>query len=202
MHHAQLFLGSFLWARTVLPSVCLTQNADVIHYTHDRMGIDQVRRLVYEAYLAPFSGDLRMFVIVFRSITHEAQNALLKLLEEPPKTAQFFVVTSMHTELLPTLRSRLMLMATEESLSDATSKSTCDTFRHMSYAERLATIASRTSEKDDVWFDALMEGLEIYASEKKDAALMADVLMVRQYSASPGASKKMLLEHLALSLPE
>lgn len=200
MHHAQLFLGSFSWARTVLPSSCLTPHEDVLHYSEERLGIDQVRRLVYEAHLAPFSGEVRMFVLVFRSITHEAQNALLKLLEEPPQTAQFFVVTSAHTELLPTLRSRLMLIATEDTAHDTTAKAVCDAFCGMSYAERLATIASRTTAKDDAWVDALMEGLEAYALEKKDAALMADMLMVRQYGASPGASKKMLLEHIALSL--
>ena len=69
--------------------------------------IEQVRHLVGEALSRPFEAKARAFVIdEAHRMTEEAQNALLKSLEEPPLTSHLILVTSAPQALLPTIRSR------------------------------------------------------------------------------------------------
>lgn len=71
------------------------------------IGIDLVRRVIEALSKFPFEGR-RSVVILFEAhlATTEAQNALLKLLEEPPSSAQIILVTEFPDRLLPTVLSR------------------------------------------------------------------------------------------------
>ena len=69
--------------------------------------IEQVRDAVREIAGRPFEGRAR--AVVFDEahlLTEQAQNALLKSLEEPPATSHVFLVTASPQALLPTIRSR------------------------------------------------------------------------------------------------
>jgi DNA polymerase-3 subunit delta' len=73
--------------------------------------VDQVRQLVQELQGSPFEGRGRAVVIDDAHLMNEqAQNALLKSLEEPPATSHVFLVTSAPQALLPTIRSRCQLL--------------------------------------------------------------------------------------------
>ena len=198
MHHAHLILGSWPWALSVLPQDTTTPSVDVLHYvSSERMGILDVRLLTHEAHLLPLVSQQRIFILAYSAITREAQNALLKLCEDPPRTACFYIVCKREAELLPTLRSRLMLFAQEET--DVFSDGSFDSFMNASYRERLASIAEKTAEKDLVWISTCMDECERYASRSADPKQMQDIIQTRMFLESHGASKKMLLEHIALS---
>jgi DNA polymerase-3 subunit delta' len=69
--------------------------------------IEQVRDAVREIAGRPFEGRAR--AVVFDEahlLTEQAQNALLKSLEEPPATSHVFLVSASPQALLPTIRSR------------------------------------------------------------------------------------------------
>jgi DNA polymerase-3 subunit delta' len=69
--------------------------------------IDQVRALQHDLALAPFEGRYRVAIFdQFETATVEAQNALLKTLEEPPDYAVLIVLTADPELLLPTIVSR------------------------------------------------------------------------------------------------
>lgn len=69
--------------------------------------VDAVRRLRNEAYLKPNTADRRVFIIdPADSMNETAQNALLKVLEEPPASAMFILITESAASLLSTVRSR------------------------------------------------------------------------------------------------
>src|SRR5262245_43864888 len=73
--------------------------------------IEQVRQLVSEALARPFEAKARAFVIdEAHRMTEQAQNALLKCLEEPPASTYLVLVTSAPQALLPTIRSRCQQM--------------------------------------------------------------------------------------------
>lgn len=202
MHHALLLLGSFEWALSELPPHLQHEDTDVQHLTGGRMGIDDARALTSAAYQKPLSAPYRYFILGFREYTIEAQNALLKLLEEPPETAQFYIVIENHAKLLPTLLSRLVVEASESSVNEASSvHADARTFMEASYTERLAIILDRTTRKDDVWAERIMDALEVYAEKESHIELMRILTDVRPVFSLPGASKKMILEHLALTLP-
>ncbi len=74
--------------------------------------IEQVREVIREACLRPFSGRGRVFI--FRDadrLTEEAANALLKVLEEPPEGTRFILLTAVPGAVLPTIRSRCQELA-------------------------------------------------------------------------------------------
>jgi DNA polymerase-3 subunit delta' len=70
--------------------------------------VDLIRVFVMEpATMKPTQGRRRVFIIRdAERMNEEAQNALLKTLEEPPGTACLILVTSSASRLLPTIRSR------------------------------------------------------------------------------------------------
>jgi len=196
--HAVLIEASYIEGLTYLPLACRTESPDIVHLSGSRMGIDEVRSLIREAYMTPLYGSERVFVLAYGAFTEEAQNALLKLLEEPPKTARFYIITERPNLLLSTLRSRLVRADVglhEESSFDL------HAFLRLSYGDRLAEIASRAQKKDEVWLTDLMQAIETRAHDSKDASLIRSVLSLKPYFHTPGASKKMILEHLVLLLP-
>ncbi|MFA6947628.1 MAG: hypothetical protein WCQ72_01465 [Eubacteriales bacterium] len=71
------------------------------------IGVDDVRAVKEEAYLSPNELEFKAFVINEAALmTVQAQNALLKLLEEPPDNVYFFLICENAAALLPTVRSR------------------------------------------------------------------------------------------------
>jgi DNA polymerase III subunit delta' len=73
--------------------------------------IEQVRDVVHEISGRPFEGRAR--AVVFDEahlVTEQAQNALLKSLEEPPATSHVLLVTASPQALLPTIRSRCQML--------------------------------------------------------------------------------------------
>jgi DNA polymerase-3 subunit delta' len=73
--------------------------------------IEQIRDVVREVGGRPFEARARAFVIDdAHEMTDQAQNALLKSLEEPPATSHVLLVTSAPQALLPTIRSRCQIL--------------------------------------------------------------------------------------------
>ncbi len=69
--------------------------------------VDQVRDVVERTAYRPFEGRRRVVIVdQADEMLVEAQNALLKTLEEPPSASIFVLVTSRPDVLLPTVRSR------------------------------------------------------------------------------------------------
>ncbi len=72
-----------------------------------KISIDQVREVEHEVSRPPVEGRRRVVLILnAENLTLEAQNALLKVLEEPPEHTVFLLVSSSPTAVLPTIRSR------------------------------------------------------------------------------------------------
>ncbi len=73
----------------------------------DKILIDQVRRLQQRAMLRAVRGRYKVFFIeAVDTATRAAQNALLKVLEDPPGDTVFILIAHNETPLLPTIVSR------------------------------------------------------------------------------------------------
>jgi DNA polymerase-3 subunit delta' len=69
--------------------------------------VEQVREAIERSGYRPFEGRRRVVIIDDAdAMLSEAQNALLKTLEEPPAASMFVLVTARPDMLLPTVRSR------------------------------------------------------------------------------------------------
>lgn len=72
--------------------------------------VDQVRRVIGSIYYRPSEGKERVYIFTDSAFMKEAANSLLKILEEPPDFATIFLLTDNAGELLPTLKSRSMIV--------------------------------------------------------------------------------------------
>ena len=199
-HHALVYIADSL-PESAVPEKYKIQSVDVAHVVRDRLGIDDVRKLIATAAQAGVTKDGRVFVIVTQNIPVEAQNALLKLFEEPPRDAQFLVVIPDENMLIPTLRSRVQVTDAKSSV-DAYSED-FTTFLGMSQKERMDHIASLAKAKSVSIMTTIVNDTARYAAAQlpKETDLAKTAVFVQSYFGTPGASKKMLLEELALSLP-
>ncbi len=71
----------------------------------DELGIEDAKEVVKEAYVS--SKERREIVIAANRYNIYAQNALLKILEEPPKNIVFTLLVRSKSSLLPTILSRM-----------------------------------------------------------------------------------------------
>lgn len=93
----------------LLSEAGLKQNhPDILYFdSTSRLGIEQARIIKEHFSLKPYSAKGRAVVLEDASnLTHEAQNALLKILEELPEYALFILGADSETKLLPTVISR------------------------------------------------------------------------------------------------
>lgn len=164
------------------------------------MGIDDARD-VRDRALTRGMGERRAFVIVAGSITAEAQNALLKTLEEPSAGASFVLIVPAPDTLLPTLRSRmerLMLAGTGTS-----SPIDPEAFLAAPPARRIEMLKVLTAadEKDTAGTLAFLSGLERALAGRGAASARESIRALyaaRAYIIDKGALRKALLESVAL----
>lgn len=70
-------------------------------------GIDTIREIIVESSYAPMRGEIKVYMLdEAHQLTDQAQNALLKILEEPPSHVHFMLCTTNINGLIPTIRSR------------------------------------------------------------------------------------------------
>ena len=72
--------------------------------------VDQVRHVIETIYFRPSEARERVFIFTDAAFMKEAANSLLKVLEEPPDFATIFLLAENPGELLPTIRSRSMVL--------------------------------------------------------------------------------------------
>lgn len=82
------------------------------------IGVNEIRAIRNDAYVLPNDGEKKVYIIKQSDkMTHEAQDALLKILEEPPRFTNFILLCYNHSSLLTTIMSRvthLKLQSTED----------------------------------------------------------------------------------------
>jgi len=201
-HHAQLIIGTLQECREdphLAPYVRETHpDIHVRHYT--ALSIDDVRTLRHEALMRPVARERQTFILEIHSANTSAQNALLKILEEPVDTTEFFILVPREELLIATGRSRLMSAGPPRAHAVEVGD-TGAAFLRSGYAERLSMIAERTKEKDEVWIRTLLDDLEVWAAGGGNSTSTRALIHARMHVDRAGSSKKMLLEHLALAIP-
>jgi DNA polymerase-3 subunit delta' len=197
-------------------------NPDFHHISKESFGIEDSRR-VKELHVSVPVGPsgLKIFIIETNSMTHEAQNSLLKIFEEPQVGAHFFIVAPSPEIFLPTLRSRMMVIspasadAADVEANDAgsaqSSHEEARIFMRLPIKEKIKFVddlAAAISDEKATKQSAVvfLNNLEVFLGEnatnefaKKRQALEA-VLKARDYIQDRSPSVKQLLEFVALSV--
>ena len=88
---------------------------DIITVKHEKpasISVDDVRQQVNgDIMIKPYSSPYKIYIIPEADLmTVQAQNAILKTIEEPPEYAVIFLLTENADSLLPTIRSRCVML--------------------------------------------------------------------------------------------
>jgi len=71
------------------------------------ISVEQIREVLKDAYTKPYENEKKIYIVTYGDeMNEQAQNAFLKLLEEPPEYAVFIILVENLETLLPTIRSR------------------------------------------------------------------------------------------------
>lgn len=74
-----------------------------------KIKIDQIRQMLEKVYEKPIISDKKVYIIDdVETMTVEAQNCLLKTLEEPPEYIVIILITSNESNLINTIKSRCL----------------------------------------------------------------------------------------------
>jgi DNA polymerase III delta prime subunit len=214
LHHAYGILGnkeqvkkeifSFLEKDLKFPTI---GNPDFWQGEFNVFKIDDSRALNGSHLNKPVKFDQKVFVIFTNFITKDAQNSLLKIFEEPAANTIFFLVLPGNTDLLPTLKSRMIFGKSENKDSD--SKLSAEDFLNAKIGKRLETVAKIVKDikeeklnKSDaiIFLKNLEKALKLKEKAGNHFLAIEDIEKAISYAGDESPSIKVILEHLALVL--
>ncbi|MDB5225346.1 MAG: polymerase subunit delta, polymerase subunit delta protein [Candidatus Adlerbacteria bacterium] len=210
-HHAYIYEGALSLLEALADDARTRfgfppeHSPDVHVREFEKFGIEESRWLSDVGALKS-SSSRALFVVGISSVTSEAQQALLKLFEEPQE-GSVYVALVPHGTILPTLRSR-MLEYPERQIGPKKVLGSAVQFLKSSGKDR-SDFITKLLKDDDGQKERVREFLnaleaELYKGIGKNAKARAgleDIAKVRDYVRDRSPSLKMLLEHLAVSLP-
>ena len=139
---------------------CLAQPGDA-----DCLKVDAIRAIRADAFVFPNEADRRVFLLHNMQLSNEAaQNALLKILEEPPEYVRFLLTCPSATALLPTILSRACTYPLGQ-LIETRSSETAEAIAALSRQIALALCAPNEYEL-----------MKVTGAFEKDASLLPPVL--------------------------
>ncbi len=184
-----------------------------------QFAIQDSRELIERQKTFSFGGGMRFFVIAAHSFTTEAQNALLKVLEEPIAGNHFFLLIPTKELLLPTLRSRLLHIEGEVLIHDEIAD-WCDKFIGGSVVDRLVLVEKLLKAEGDDEENKMakhkvrdiFDRIEKVFSEKilsrkneqsqKEAKFLAELIRMKSYLNDKAPSLRLILEYISFICPK
>jgi DNA polymerase III delta prime subunit len=94
-------------ARFLLETSNIAANPDFCRLSFKKFGIKEAQELKDKAHRKPF-GFKKIFLLEIGKISGEAENAMLKVLEEPPEGTYFLIFVPSLESVISTLKSRLV----------------------------------------------------------------------------------------------
>lgn len=121
LSHAHLIVGADGIGKSGLAKIFASEiigcnvekdNIDIIKFypKKESFGVDEIRELISEVSKKPYEGDKKVLIIYKgNKMTTQAQNALLKTIEEPPKGVYIIVLCENLESILETIISRCQI---------------------------------------------------------------------------------------------
>ncbi len=227
LHHAHIIEGAHT---EVVPELLLSierhmgivskGNPDLTVEVYQSFGIGESRGLSVRQSRSSFGDSPRkIFVIGTESFTREAQNALLKTFEEPTAGTHFFIIVPQLNSILPTLRSRVIMVESKCAPAKDDIKIFAEKFLDSTLEQRFAMAKKIAEAKKGEQVDrekirrmldhierilyTRMAGTQLGGSTSKleGGNIFREIFQTKTYLTDRGSSAKMLLEHLAITIP-
>lgn len=189
------------------------QSEDVSINLYDSFAIQDSQKIKEWYQNKPTGGKKKICIIGAKFINREAEQTLLKMIEEPTVDSHFFIVVPDSSLLLSTILSRVHLIKNGAGLDNEELKRAED-FLSLNLSGRIEKVGEIIKEFKDNENSgglrhnaiSLINGIErvIYEKWKKDLNnedlkfILEELKNCREFLSTPGASVKMILEHISL----
>lgn len=183
------------------------------HY--NRLSIEEARSIRSRASTKALEGGKKFFILSLSTVNHEANHALLKTIEEAKPGTHFFLIVPAVDTVLPTIQSRCFVLSLSEDYSPKLSRAR--EFLESPPAERLKFIQplldrleeaedeEKREVKEEIRLFALNLEKHLFAQSRLDLSLLNSLRILKEtdrYLTDPASSSRLILEHLALVLPQ
>ena len=226
-HHAYAIVGDdavvdeLVVLLTKKYSIKSTGNQDFILSKYANFTIDDARDLKSSHLTRPVTTlGKKIFVLQMNSISTEAQNSLLKLLEETASYAQFFIIIPSSHLLLPTVRSRLQVIGGMQRNSMVDNANGIDAANSAVLSDAIRFLKLNKSGRLDMAKDLfdkvtkekiskqyildLLNAIQILVYKEKRLVAgsqnLKTIEFARKYMNDRSPSLKMLLEYVAVNI--
>ncbi len=194
----------------------ITQNSvDVLCQIYDSFSISDSPLIKEWHSECGITKGKKVCILGAKFINHDAERTLLKILEEPKPNTHFFIIVPNSLMLLDTIRSRVHIV----KVSNANEKSSVELTKEFlvsSVSDRIKIVSQiiednkKNEDSANVRFQAIafLNNLEAFVYEKfknnrqdkNTIFLLEEIRKCREFLSIPGASVKMILEHIALMI--
>ena len=191
----------------------LQNNTDFIHHIWKHcdslIAIENVHEAKKMAQSKQSEHEKTWIILAGTSISREAQHALLKLLEEPALGTHVCICLPSYDQLLETVQSRLTIFPQHDSV-DIHYQEQVILFIQKPYQERvlyIKTISEDLKEGNLAKFlETLQKHIYVLHTQSKDprkySLLLEEILHMQKYARNQGSMVLLILEHIALMIPE
>lgn len=224
LNHSYIIQGDPAVAPAELKNFLVSRNLfnidspNVFFEAYEALDMDEGHKIKEWHSLASYDGGIRACIVGAKFINREAEQSLLKILEEPGERTHFFIIVPDVESVLPTIRSRCHVVYLDKNNKY---ESWVNKFVGSSIKDRIDMIALILKSAEDadtsatIRFEAksILDSLEknLFTEFKKDTKnknlpagrqdtewVLGEIIKAKKYLRNPGSSVKMLLEHIAL----
>jgi len=206
-------LVSKLWERDIKDSDILDKNNPDIHILEGEhltsIGIEDIKKLQQEMMFTPFKEKIQIaYITQADKLTTQAQNSLLKTLEDSSSTTAYMLITENEKTILPTVLSRCLKIYTHNIVLKNDSTISLDIL-DMDIIGVFQEIEKISKSKEST--DQLLKALELHFQgilernliEKRGIIEVAEnvrQVLIAQKRVRANGNKRLVLENLFLHL--
>lgn len=125
------------------PDILEAEGGEAVRSFH----IETVREVREDVFILPNEAQNKVYLLLnAQSMSPQAQNALLKVLEEPPSYAVFLLACDSKTKMLPTILSRVTTVALDAPVQELTAAAGKKEQKVNDLSDQMARAVAATSE--------------------------------------------------------
>jgi len=198
-HHFYIIEGE---KESILNEIKADTDFIINEFSRDRFLIEDSRSVVDKTLIKNSKEQKQLIILSFNSITPEAQNSLLKVVEEPTPGTYFFMIVPNVNIFLPTIISRAVIIKSEGSgIENEFVKKILsgNVGERIKIVEKVAKDISDSKLEKQIAKE-IVEGIIEKIRKENQPEKLKELMKIRSYLDLTGASIKMLLERAVLVL--
>lgn len=167
----------------------------------DKLGVKESAQIIKFLSLKPHQAKGKVVAITSaQNLTTDAQNALLKILEEPPLDALIVLATDSLNALITTVQSRCQITILENTRPEVAALPEIEGLKNLSLESRFKLIEKLEDKKEQFFQDLLVYFHQELSKNPSQVDLARQLLLMEKYK-KRSVNLRNILEYIMLMIP-